>query len=464
MLRRLKKDVLKNLVEKQVFLVEDEFTKEERDFYNAVEKKEQTKFNKYLKTGSVMKNYSNVLAMLLRLRQAANHPHLMKWVRNAKKQTEFKEGRKIDSQEESLEDDFNYDPKLMHMLVTDMGFGKNRVQHALYHTENDHMKAVSWLLDNMDIELYDQPRVCGKDVLRGKKSDLIKRLRSTGVQDILEQECPMCFDLLELNAALMTRCGHFFCKPCLEDLVEADSKNLKCPNCRQNFSLEDSCKMLDVIRSPSLGFDLLKLEELLSSVVTPEDDLKSDPNKLVDKGEWNELVPSTKILRLMKTLEEAQKTDKTGKTIVFSQFTSMLDLVGPFLTMRGIKYLTYDGRISRQRKDHMIKQFRDPKAGYMVLLMSLRCGSLGLNLTSAHRVVFLDLWWNPSVEEQATDRVHRIGQTKQVIVHRLTIKDTVEGRILKMQESKRELARSALSGDMKASRLSVTDLKRLFGM
>jgi len=452
LLRRLKKDVLTNLVKKEIYLVEDDFSKEERDFYEAVERKEQTKFNKFLKAGTVMRNYSNVLAMLMRLRQAANHPHLMKWVRESQKQSSKEE------KSESEEDGFQYDPKCMNMLVTDMGFGKNRAQHALFFAKNNYQNAVSWLLDNIDNEIYDRPRMSGKDVLRGKNPDLVKRLQTTGLEDLLEQECPMCFDLLEVDAALMTRCGHFFCKPCLEELIEVD-RNSKCPSCRQSFTLEGSSKMLDVIKSPSLSFDLDQFEKRLSR---PEQDLK--PPKLEDEGDWGDLVPSTKILRLMKTLEESRRLDKGSKTIVFSQFTSMLDLVGPFLTKRGIKYLVYDGRISRQRKDYTIKQFKDPRAGYTVMLMSLRCGSVGLNLTSANRVIFLDLWWNPSVEEQATDRVHRIGQTKPVVVHRLTIKDTVEGRILQLQETKKEIARSALSGNMKASRLSVTDLKQLFGI
>merc|ERR1711920_966296 len=319
------------------------------------------------------------------------------------------------------------------------GFGKNRVQHALFRAKNNYQNAVTWLLDNIDNEIYDRPRMSGKDVLRGKNSDLVKRLQTTGLEDLLEQECPMCFDLLEVDATLMTRCGHFFCKPCLEELIEVD-RSSKCPSCRQSFTLEGSSKILDVIKSPSLAFDLDQFEERLSR---PEQDLK--PPKLEDEGDWGDLVPSTKILRLMKTLEESRRLDKGSKTIVFSQFTSMLDLVGPFLTKGGIKYLVYDGRISRQRKDYTIKQFKDPRAGYTVMLMSLRCGSVGLNLTSANRV-------------------HRIGQTKPVVVHRLTIKDTVEGRILQLQETKKEIARSALSGNMKASRLSVTDLKQLFGI
>ena len=99
-----------------------------------------------------------------------------------------------------------------------------------------------------------------------------------------------------------------------------------------------------------------------------------------------------------------------------------------------------------------------------VLLMSLKCGSLGLNLTCASRVVMVDPWWNPTTEEQAIDRVHRIGQTRPVEVLRLTIQGTVEDRILALQDKKRKLAAAALGdGEFRLGRLSQQDLINLFG-
>lgn len=455
-LRRLKVDVLKNMVGKKIFLIEDDFTKEERDFYNATEKQQQTKFSKFLRAGTVMKNYANVLVMLLRLRQAANHPHLIRQVRNQKEQQEEK---KEPEEEKDEDENFVYDTKIMKMLVNEMGFEKNRSEHALYHTKNVYEAAVVWLLENMDNELYDRPLKSGKDVLRGTSPTLLMRLNTIGPKSIMEQECPICMDLIEVVTAVMTPCGHFYCRSCLESIVGA-----KCPTCRKEFTLESCLKLPEVMRSPSLCFDLAEFEDKLNSdkleVKRPEFPCGS----LKDDGQWGDLIPSTKILRLMKILENMKSHDPSTKVIVFSQFVSMLDLVGPFLTRKGFKYLTYDGRMSRKRKDHVIKQFKDIPAGFSVMLMSLRCGSLGLNLTEANKVIFLDLWWNPAVEEQATDRVHRIGQAREVTVHRLTIKDTVEKRILQLQDRKREVAQSALNGDINASRLTVSDLKELFGM
>lgn len=102
---------------------------------------------------------------------------------------------------------------------------------------------------------------------------------------------------------------------------------------------------------------------------------------------------------------------------------------------RGYKYLRYDGSMDiKQRADTVSKFFDDPEV--KVLLVSTKCGSLGLNLTCANRVILMDVWWNPALENQAIDRVHRIGQQKPVDVHRIFINDTVEDRILKLQEKK----------------------------
>lgn len=102
---------------------------------------------------------------------------------------------------------------------------------------------------------------------------------------------------------------------------------------------------------------------------------------------------------------------------------------------KGFTYLRYDGSMDvRHRAEAVNKFFDDPEV--KVLLVSTKCGSLGLNLTIANRVIILDVWWNPALENQAIDRVHRIGQTKNVEVHRIFINDTVEDRILELQNKK----------------------------
>ena len=146
------------------------------------------------------------------------------------------------------------------------------------------------------------------------------------------------------------------------------------------------------------------------------------------------------------------------KALVFSQWTSLLDLVEPQLVAAGLGFVRLDGA-TRDRTD-VVAQFQ-AAAGPPVFLISLKAGGVGLNLTAADHVFLLDPWWNPAVEEQAADRAHRIGQDKPVFVHRLVAAGTVEERILALQAKKRALADAALGGAAAAASLTRADLLAL---
>jgi SNF2 family DNA or RNA helicase len=148
---------------------------------------------------------------------------------------------------------------------------------------------------------------------------------------------------------------------------------------------------------------------------------------------------SSKLVLLRETLEEA--LEEGHKALVFSQWTSLLDLVGNDMTKHDIGFVRLDGT-TKDRKA-VVDAFQDDN-GPKVMLVSLKAGGTGLNLTAADHVFMLDPWWNPAVEDQAADRAHRIGQTRPVIVHRLVAEDTVEERIVELQLKKRELAEAAI--------------------
>jgi SNF2 family DNA or RNA helicase len=154
---------------------------------------------------------------------------------------------------------------------------------------------------------------------------------------------------------------------------------------------------------------------------------------------------SSKVDALLGALEDAAADGH--KALVFSQWTSLLDLIEPHLEAGGIRFTRLDG--STKDRGAVVDRFQDP-AGPPVLLASLKAGGTGLNLTAADHVFLLDPWWNPAAEDQAADRAHRIGQDRPVMVYRLVAKDTVEERILALQEKKRALADVAL-GDAGAA-------------
>jgi SNF2 family DNA or RNA helicase len=140
----------------------------------------------------------------------------------------------------------------------------------------------------------------------------------------------------------------------------------------------------------------------------------------------------------------AELREESHKTLVFSQFTSLLALLRARLDADGVPYEYLDGK-TRDR-DMRVHRFQgDPDCG--LFLISLKAGGLGLNLTAAEYVFLLDPWWNPAVEAQAIDRAHRIGQTRHVFAYRLIAANTVEEKIAELQQSKRALADAILQAD-----------------
>jgi len=176
---------------------------------------------------------------------------------------------------------------------------------------------------------------------------------------------------------------------------------------------------------------------------------------LLDKSTDEE--SSAKLDVLCPHLEEL--LDEGHKSLVFSQFTSMLAVVKKHLDQRGIVYEYLDGQ-SRNRQEIVERFQNDPDCG--VFLISLKAGGLGLNLTAADYVFILDPWWNPAVETQAIDRAHRVGQTRQVFAYRLICRDTVEEKIAELQSRKRNLADAILQADNNLIKdMSAEDLEML---
>ena len=167
---------------------------------------------------------------------------------------------------------------------------------------------------------------------------------------------------------------------------------------------------------------------------------------------------SSKLDDLMEMLGEMIPEGR--RILLFSQFTSMLDLIKPRLTEAGIRFVELRG--DTRDRAAPVQAFENGEVP--LFLISLKAGGRGLNLTSADAVIHYDPWWNPAVEDQASDRAHRIGQTKPVFVYKLIAADTVEERILELQQRKSELASIALSDDGEISALGFDDIAYLFGV
>ena len=176
--------------------------------------------------------------------------------------------------------------------------------------------------------------------------------------------------------------------------------------------------------------------------------------KLVDGG-WSQ--GSSKLQLLREKLLELK--ERGHRALVFSQFTSHLELIRRECEDAGVTYQYLDGSTPAGRRQELVESFQGGVGD--VFLISLKAGGTGLNLTAADYVIHMDPWWNPAVEDQATDRAHRMGQERPVVVYRLISRETVEEQILSLHEEKRDLVDGVLSGTDAASRLSTQDLAKL---
>jgi SNF2 family DNA or RNA helicase len=144
------------------------------------------------------------------------------------------------------------------------------------------------------------------------------------------------------------------------------------------------------------------------------------------------------------------------KALVFSQFVGHLEIVRQALEQRGVRYQYLDGGTPARQREQRVSAFQGGDGE--LFLISLKAGGVGLNLTAADYVIHLDPWWNPAVEDQASDRAHRIGQQRPVTVYRLIVRDSIEEQIVRLHRTKRDLAADLLEGTELSGRLSAEDL------
>ncbi|KHG20975.1 hypothetical protein F383_03752 [Gossypium arboreum] len=267
----------------------------------------------------------------------------------------------------------------------------------------------------------------GQSTLDGEAKDLPSRAY---VQEVVEElrkgeqgECPICLEAFE--DAVLTPCAHRLCRECLLASWRNPNSGL-CPVCRKTVTKQE------LITAPT------------------ESRFQVDVEK-----NW---VESTKVVVLLQELENLRSSG--SKCILFSQWTAFLDLLQIPLSRNNIPFLRLDGTLNQQQREKVIKQFSEDSK-IMVLLMSLKAGGVGINLTAASNAFVLDPWWNPAVEEQAVMRIHRIGQTKRVAIKRFIVKGTVEERMEAVQARKQKMISGALTDEeVRTARLE--ELKMLF--
>lgn len=291
-----------------------------------------------------------------------------------------------------------------------------------------------------DIDLQDMIEKFQADVKEGE--DVSAKFGAHAlaeIRDEAEHECPLCYEEPMIEQAV-TACWHSACKKCLLDYIthqEERGETPKCFNCREVINKHD---IFEVVKTNQVDPDTGRLKIKLERV----------------KGKQ-----SAKIEKLMEQLKALRREAPGTKSVVFSQFTSFLSLISPALDRANIPYLRLDGTLSQRNRAAVLDEFKNSKEG-LVLLLSLRAGGVGLNLTMAKRVWMMDPWWSFAVEAQAIDRVHRMGQDQEVKVYRFVVKDSVEERMLKVQDRKKFIASSlGMMSDEEKKLQRIEDIKEL---
>lgn len=263
--------------------------------------------------------------------------------------------------------------------------------------------------------------------------DLILRKENAEGRNIMV--CCICDDTAE--DAIRSQCKHEFCRACVSSYVNS-TDNPTCPRCHIQLSID--------LEQPEVEQD----QELVKK------------NSIINRIKMEQWTSSTKMEMLVHSLQKLRSDNSSHKSIVFSQFTGMLQLIEWRLRRAGITTVMLDGSMTPAQRAASINHFMT-NVHVECFLVSLKAGGVALNLTEASRVFIVDPWWNPAAEWQSADRVHRIGQTRPVVITRLCIEDSIESRVVLLQEKKTKMINSTVnSDDMALDSLEPEDLQFLF--
>ncbi|KAK9467130.1 SNF2 family N-terminal domain-containing protein [Lipomyces arxii] len=245
-----------------------------------------------------------------------------------------------------------------------------------------------------------------------------------------DEECPICYE--RLHNPRITLCKHVFGLECIEEVIKVHGS---CPMCRAE--LKDT-----------------------RSLIAPADEDRNEVT--VEDGSSSKIEA---IMKIITTTHQANmdSNDAPVKTLLFSQWTSFLNVIENRLIMLGIGYTRIDGKMSVPERDSSIVKLNTNKK-VTVMLASLAVSSTGLNLVAASQVIMSDLWWNTAQERQAIDRCYRLGQTRPVNVFRLVMENSIEQRVIDIQASKVEIVERALNDGVKtvkSKEARLADIERL---
>ena len=494
----------------------------EQDFYECIYKQTRSRFDKFVDKGTLLHNYAHVFELLSRLRQAVDHPYLVIHGSYRKKPAPLPSKSSLaggadvcgictldilsarDCAVNSCRHTFHRDCILEYSgdqisspqtLGKEGGAkkkpaGKKRGKkgktkdiastaktcpvcflplqvtldlRGMGDTEDEDDDE-----DDSNMPTVKKSRVSGKG--KKKKTTAGKSVAAaksggaaaSAADDDADDGATTCVVCMEQpRNALLMPCGHIYtCMDCVGKL-----RTKKCPICRASISRvvkTDRAAPAPTPQSPSSPSDSGGAK---SSQGNPRKGSGAlvGRDSIVQQLDMSAFSSSTKVTAVVDAVLKILKNDKTDKTIIFSQYNRMIDLVEHSLKVAGLQTVKLMGYMPVQQRKSVLTAFKTTPE-IPVILMSLKAGGEGLNLQEANHVLVLEPWWNPQVEMQAIQRAHRIGQTKDVHAVRFITAGTIEDRMLELQSKKQLVFEGAIDSNAASmSQLTQEDLRFLFG-
>ncbi|KAI0778401.1 SNF2 family N-terminal domain-containing protein [Trametes elegans] len=432
------------------------FDGQEQAIYDQFFNESKAEFHELSHKNEVMKNYVGILQKILRLRQICDHFELV--------------------QNKGLGLPGDATPAYEDVVATVARDGINLQRAAVIFSLLKEAGTAQCVECSCELSLpqdgnaegmaeVDAPPATGK---RGRKP------KAAGSRASTRQNSP------SVHLPVLTRCQHLFCIECFRNTTFPGWPNVQgdirrcCSTCQAGLLPSDAVQIV---------IDCSVLESVMVGGAKKGKGAKKEKRQ---KGiALEDFHPSTKVKALLNDLVqfskanpysanydpgsiEVQMVDNEGnclddgvtKTVVFSQWTSMLDKIEDALEIANIRYDRLDGTMKRDERTRAMDALKhDP--GCEVLLVSLKAGGVGLNLTAAQRVYLMDPYWNPAVENQAVDRIHRLGQTRPVTTIKLIIENSIEARLLEVQKKKTELANLTLGPPLSKSDIQARRMEEL---
>lgn len=448
------------------------FNDTERQIYEIVKMRFIQRINTISKQENGVNCYSHIWTMVLRLRQLCAHILLVQdSIVDLLKREDFEKLNALCQRQVNEDEGASILLHLRHVLSKSVNeeldtveAGAGGVGTVIGATQTAPINAV---------EFHHPAGQSSAGGRYGRKYDIspyMKDLTQSGHLRSIQKRSPCCACRQSPpHNPQVTSCFHIVCLFCIRELQNAAARNHKdfasCPECGMNFTSVTPCQP-----QPEYGDDSSSSSATPSNAGGSTDNVHTSQSKKDNNNnninDWiglkGEILPSTKTIACKAQILEWLQTDPTSKIIIYTQFIPVIRILSQVCHSEGWGYVTYQGSQTQEARKNALSRF-DSDPTCQILLSSLRCGGLGLNLTMAQYVILIDPWWNSAVEQQAFCRVFRIGQRRETRMTRFVVENTIDAAMMEMKERKEMEIDTVMENPRLKEKLTVEELMRMFG-